>query len=275
MSRAVLFVEVRGSRWQAVLLMAAMAGVLLYSARLLAGPAAVVVVAVMLAAGLLLAPRATPAMLRRFFRAQPLDPVRTPELHAEASSLAARAGLARPPALWVVHNPALTAFSVGAPNDSAIGISHRLLHTLSRREIAGILAHEMSHIAAGDMALLAVANVIGRLVRTLAFLGLLFAFLVVLSGAGAVSMSALLVVAAAPLGVTLIHLALSRNREFDADRTAAALTGDPIGLASALQRIETDQHSLLRRMLWRAVEVPALLRTHPPTRARIARLLGV
>lgn len=268
------FLEIRGSRWQAVLLMAAMAGVLLYSARTLAGPAAVVVVAVMLAAGLLLAPRATPAMLRRFFRAQPLDPVRAPELYAEVSSLAARAGLARPPALWVVHNPALTAFSVGAPQDSAIGISHRLLHKLSQREIAGILAHEMSHIAAGDMTLLAVANVIGRMVRTLAFLGLLFAFVLVLSGAGAVSMSALFLVAAAPLGVSLIHLALSRNREFDADRAAAALTGDPIGLASALQRIETDQHALLQRM-WRAVEVPALLRTHPPTRDRIARLLGV
>jgi heat shock protein HtpX len=269
------FLGVRGTRLQAVLLMAAMAGVLLYSARVLAGPTAVVVVAVVLAVGLLLAPRATPEMLRRFFRAQPVDRARAPELYAELESLAVRAGLARPPALWVVHNPALTAFSVGGPHDSAIGISHRLLHKLSRREVAGILAHEMSHIAAGDMTLLAVANVIGRLVRTLAFLGLLIAFLLVLSGTGAVSMAGLFLVAAAPLCVSLIHLALSRNREFDADRTAAALTGDPLGLASALQRIETDQHTLLRRMLWRAAEVPVLLRTHPPTRDRIARLLGV
>lgn len=262
-------------RLQAVLLMAAMAAALLLSARLLAGPTAVVVVAVMLAAGLALAPRATPALVQRFFRAIPLEPRDAPDLHAELGSLAARAGLQRPPALWVVHNPALTAFSVGSAEESAIGIYHRLLHKLSRREIAGILAHEVSHIAAGDMTLLAVSNVIGRLVRTITLIGFAFAFAVLLLGAGAVSMGALLLVALAPLSVNLIQLALSRNREFEADAAAVALTGDPVGLASALTRIEADQQGILHRFFpWRAQPMPALMRTHPHTHARIERLIG-
>ena len=140
----------------------------------------------------------------------------------------------------------------------------------------GIVAHEMSHIVAGDVTLFSLGEVIARLVRTLAFVGFVLAILFSALGGGPVSLTALLFVSAAPLGISLIQFALSRNREYDADRAGAALTGDPLGLANALQRIETDRKSSIERVLspFGEQRLPQLLRTHPPTADRIARLLG-
>ncbi len=253
-----------------------MAALLLVSARLLAGPVAVVLVAAVLAAGLVLAPRASPAMLLRLFRAQKLTAHDAPELHAALADLAKRARLPKVPELYVVRNPAITAFSVGGPEDSAIGVSHRVLYRLAPRELTGIVAHEMSHVVASGMALLAVSQFIARLVRSLALFGILFAFVFGALGGASVGLGALLLVCAAPLGVSLIQLALSRNREFDADRAAAQLTGDPRGLASALQRIDSDHQEVWQRLFWPlgGQRMPTLLRTHPPTADRVARLLA-
>ena len=262
-------------RAHATLLVAAMALVLVASAQILAGTPGVVIAAGSLAAGLWWLPRASPTALLRLFRAVRVGPQHLAEVHAELASLAGRAGLPRTPSLWVIHAPGVTAFSVGAPEDSGVGVSHRVLHKLSRREIAGILAHEVSHIAGGDMTLLALGQVIGQLTRAITTFGLGLSLLLLLAGQIALTPAEVFVLALAPMGVTLIQLALSRNREFDADQAAVLLTGDPVGLASALVRIEQDQRSLIGRMFGLARrEVPELLRTHPRTVDRAARLLG-
>ncbi len=94
-------------------------------------------------------------------------------------------------------------------------------------------------------------------------------------GEAAAPLATILFLALAPFGVSLLQLALSRNREYDADAAAVELTGDPAGLASALRTIELQRGSLWRRLLWPYVpsDQPALLRTHPHSEDRIARLL--
>ena len=176
-----------------------------------------------------------------------------------------------------MSGPGITAFSVGSPETSAIGISRRLQLGLNVRELVAILAHEIAHIAAGDMTLLALSEIIGRLTRALAMAGLLFGLAIAVAGHPVFSPGTVFLLAAAPIVASLLQLALSRNREFDADRGGAALTGDPEGLASALAKIERDQRSLLRRLFWpgAGAEVPLWIRTHPRTKDRIARLRGV
>lgn len=260
----------------AALLLVAMAAVLLEAAHLLGGPIATGLMAVVLAGGWLFSPKARPAMLLRVFRAYELEPAMAPGLHAAVASLATRAGLPRPPTLYVVHNPAITAFSVGVAKDSAIGVSDRLLYRLDARQLEGIVAHEMSHIVSGDVTLLALSQVMARLGRTMALVGFALFVLFGALGGGPISLSALLLVCAVPLGVSLFQFALSRNREYDADRLAALLTGDPHALADALQRIDADRHGEMQRFFSTLSErrLPQFLRTHPPVADRVARLRG-
>lgn len=260
---------------RSALLLAAMALVLVLSARLVAGPSGVVLTAGLLLLGMWVAPHARPERLMRFFRAVRVEPHVMPELLGEVRDMARKANLPTPPQIYVLHNPGLSALSVGTPKDSAIGISHRVLHKLTRPQVKAIVAHEMAHIVAGDITILALSQVIARLVRTLAVVGILFAIVFALTNGGTISPAALFLVSIAPLSVTLFQLALSRNREFDADQYAAQLTGDPHSLALALEQVETDQHSLWQRLFWPmdTRTLPTWLRTHPRTQDRVAKLL--
>lgn len=105
-------------------------------------------------------------------------------------------------------------------------------------------------------------------------LGLL-GLLALLLGLATPPLLALLVLLAAPTLSALVQLALSRNREYEADRSAAELSGDPVGLASALDKLERQQGSFWEQMMLPGRHLPdsSLLRTHPPTRERIARLM--
>lgn len=105
-------------------------------------------------------------------------------------------------------------------------------------------------------------------------LGLL-GLLALLLGLATPPLLALLVLLAAPTLSALVQLALSRNREYEADRSAAELSGDPVGLASALDKLERQQGSFWEQMMLpgRHLPDPSLLRTHPPTQERIARLM--
>lgn len=263
------------NRAQAAILLSAMALVLVVCAQMLAGNAGVFLAFGLMVGGIVFLPRAGAATIMRFLRGTPLNPWSYPELYREVRGISARAGLPASPRLWQVSRMGITALSAGTTRDAGVGISPRLLEGLNQRELRGILAHEIAHIAAGDMLLLALSQIIGRLTRSLAFAGLVAAAVLAMLGAPAFSAAAVLVLAAAPLGVSVLQLTLSRNREFDADRAAIELTGDPAGLASALSKIERDQRSLLARLLWRGDrDVPLWLRTHPRTRDRIARLSG-
>jgi heat shock protein HtpX len=151
------------------------------------------------------------------------------------------------------------------------------LRTMSPRELAGILAHELSHLRFGDTHLMALGDVISRLTATMSRVGqlLLILFLpAALMGAPFISLAGLLLLIFAPLANMLLQLALSRSREFNADLGAVELTGDPAGMASALEKLERSQWgSWWQRIFlpYRAMQ-PNVLRTHPVTEERIKRL---
>jgi len=151
------------------------------------------------------------------------------------------------------------------------------LQRLDLRELSGVLGHEVSHIAHADIRVMAFADLATRITSTLSFLGqvLLVISLPLLLGDYHLDWLPILVLLSAPTLSTLVQLALSRNREFEADRGAAELTGDPEGLAAALGKMERYQGRFLEGLLTpgRRTPEPSLLRTHPPAEERIHRLL--
>lgn len=214
----------------------------------------------------------------RAARARLLRPWEAPHLHALLSELAARSGIPTP-RLWLVPSRRANAFAVGRdPATANVAVTVGLVEALDARGLAGVLAHEVAHIRYRDILLSSLAATVtailasaGRWMLTITVLALplflLWAPKVLLA-------TALLVMA--PVAAVLLQAALSRQREFAADEEAARLTGDPLGLAAALDDIDATQ-----RPLWwvlfglRPAEDDHPLRSHPATPQRVERLLSM
>ena len=261
---------------QALLLLGGMFGMAGVAAFVLAGPVGVLWVAAAIAFVLLLRPKIPTAWVLRAYGAQRLPERVAPELHGLVGGLAARAGLPHPPHLYYVPTSMLNAFAVGRRDDAAIGITDGLLRQLTGRELAGVLAHEISHISNDDLWIMTLADTVGRFTHALAYVGLLLLLvgLPLLAAGSAAVLLVAVVLTAVPTVVTLLQLALSRTREYDADLEAARLTGDPVGLARALRTLEHHEGRIWERILvpHRRSPDPLLLRTHPPTEERVRRL---
>ncbi len=273
----------RGSAWSFVhsaLLVGAMVLLLAAVGGLLDGWAGIVFAAGVGGGLFLLSHRVSGDLILRMKGATPLSRFTAPELTDLVRVLAHRAGLSRVPRLFRVPGPAVTAFTVGTRESPAIAITDGLVGALSYREMAGVLAHEMSHVRRNDMRVVGLAAMVSQATHTMALLGqflLLINLPLMLAGRVAVSWLAILLLLSAPALSGLLQLALSRTREYEADLGAVRLTGDPIGLASALGRLERYNRSLLASVLTPvpSMRVPSMLRTHPRTEARIERLLRI
>jgi heat shock protein HtpX len=260
--------------------MAALLSLLLYIAWLLAGLNGILIVFFAGIPSLIIGGASAGRLVLRMYRATPLNAHASPGLTALVSELSMRAELTSLPELFYIPSSAPLAFSVGLGRNGAIALSDGLLRILSWRELVGVVAHEISHIAGNDTRVMGIADVASRLVSNISFVGQLLLILnlpLYLLGAARLPLLPIFVMMFAPLLMTLLQLALSRSREYEADLSAAGLTGDPLGLASALQRMEQFQHQLLRRLFipYGRVEVPSVLRTHPGTAKRIERLVGL
>ena len=264
------------SRVMVAALLGAITAVLLLSANLIAGPNGMLVAAALIAAGILSTRRVAPALVMQMFKAKRVEPHDWPEAYNTVNALRQRAGLDAMPQLYCLPGSAMMAFSTGSKDEPVIALSIGALRQLSSRELHGIVAHELAHVASGDMTLLMLSEVMGRLTRTFATLGLLLAIWLAIASEARVPVLTLVILALAPTAVSLLQLALSRHREYDADDYAADLTGDPAGLASGLRKIEREQASIWRRLFQPYVRghVPTLLRSHPKTEERVARLLA-
>lgn len=226
---------------------------------------------------LLLGPRVSPRLVLRLYGARRLTPFEAPGLQAMVQTLARRAGLGRCPVLYYLPSRVMNAFTVGGREDAAIAVSDGLLRAMSPRELAGVLAHEVSHLRHNDLWVMGLADLVSRLTSALSFLGLILVLVnlpLILFTETGISWPAILLLVFAPSLTALLQLALSRTREYDADLGAVMLTGDPQGLASALAKLEYYSGGLVGRILLpgRRLPEPSLLRTHPPTRDRIERL---
>lgn len=242
---------------------------------LVAGEWGVVCAAVGAVLVLLVQPVRSTTLLKALYGAVPLTPAQAPGLHAVMAELARRAQLPRVPPLLYIPRAEMIALSTGWGRDGTVALSGGMLHGLPGRELAAVLAHEISHLRAGDLRLLRLAEAGGRLTRTLALVGLalVLLYLPALDMMGGVPLLPLLLLMAAPIVSDLLTLTLSRTREFEADAGAAELTGDPAALIGALSRLEVLQGGGWERL--RRSRTPRwlrLIRTHPTTEERIARL---
>ncbi|WP_417762795.1 zinc metalloprotease HtpX [Shewanella sp.] len=265
------------NRLQTVSLLCFMAGFLALLGWLLAGTFGLVV---LLVVGLLLSlwtNNISPQTIMRRYGARPLYPQQSPALWQSVSELSERAGLPVTPQLYLLDNALINAFAVGRAEQPAIAVTTGALNQLDWRELTGVLAHEISHIRNNDLQVMQLAQMMSQgtsLLSTLGQLLLLINLPLILLGMTTLSWWAILLLLFAPTFSALAQLALSRTREYDADLNAVALTSDPSGLASALSKIEWQQQGWLRRMVLPGVRnaIPELLKTHPNTDARIARL---
>lgn len=225
-------------------------------------------------------PARSSKLVLRMYKARELTRQNAPELISMIAELARRAGLAHLPRLYYVPSQMPNAFATGADDDTAIAMTDGLLRKLNSRELAAVLAHETAHIRNGDLRVMTLADTTSRLVGALSQFGLLAAVIVypLMLGSGAdVSGWSVLVLLIAPPITTLMQLGLSRTREFDADLGAVELTRDALGLVSALQKIEQTSKRWYEQVLSgsRDQSTPSVLRTHPPTRERIERLMSM
>jgi heat shock protein HtpX len=224
--------------------------------------------------------------------AQPLDRRQAPALYEMTERLAQRAGLPMP-ALYVIDDPQPNAFATGrGPSNSAVAVNRGLLEVLNQREVEGVVAHEIAHIKHRDTLTMTLVATFAGAIMMLAQIGQFAAMFGGLGGGddeeGGTNLGGMLVaIFVAPLAATIIQLAVSRAREFEADATAARLTGSPVGLASALAKLEgathaIPSHSQRPQTAHLCIAAPfaggtgqflaGLFSTHPPMAARIARL---
>ncbi|MBC7161751.1 zinc metalloprotease HtpX [Immundisolibacter sp.] len=262
---------------QALALLAGMAALLGLLGGLLGGTVGAVWALGLAGVLLALSPRIAPALLLRLYGGQPIHADQAPGLVRAVQVLAARAGLPQPPALFLVPSPLLNAFTVGTPKGAAVAVTAGLLRGLPMREVVAVLAHEIAHIRNHDMLVMGLADLMSRLTSLLSNVGVLLVLLnlpLVLLGQAVVNWDAVALLLLMPALGMLLQLALSRTREYDADAGAVALTGDPEGLMRALEHLEQRQGRWLEQLLLpgRRLPDPSLLRTHPPTPARIERL---
>jgi heat shock protein HtpX len=224
-------------------------------------------------------------MVLRHFRAQPIDPRHPdPRVRAyaeDALMLAQRAGLP-PPAIYIIENPQPNAFATGRdPAHAAVAATTGLIGLLSRDEIRGVMAHELAHVKNRDTLTMTVTATIAGAVAMLANFALFF------GDRDRNPIAGLLIMLLAPLAASLVQMAISRSREYEADRIGAEIGGEPEALARALGKIEAYAK---QRINLDAERNPAmahlfiinplagrgadnLFSTHPATQNRIAQLM--
>lgn len=219
----------------------------------------------------------SPERILRWQKARKLDRYYQAELYQLVNHLARRAGLQYSPDVYLVPSQVPNAFALGSKERPMIGITSGLVNVLSERELSGVLAHEISHIKNNDLLVKGLAGSFGNLTNTLSWIGrilLLFAIPLMLVGVEILSLGAILLLIFSPALNILLQLGLSRSMEYLADHDAAIITQDPMGLASALHRIERLSTPWWARF-WRPAVTQASgewLRSHPDTQKRISKL---
>jgi heat shock protein HtpX len=222
-------------------------------------------------------------MVLRMSNAQEVGPDQAPEFYGIVQGLAQRAGLPMP-RVYLIDEEQPNAFATGRdPEHAAVAATTGLLRHLSREEITGVMAHELSHVRHRDTLIMTIAATLAGAIGMLATFGGL------MGGSRDGNRNPILAIAAmflAPLAASLVQMAISRSREYEADRMGAEISGQPLWLASALAKLHAGTQQIPNQVaeshpatahLYIANPLSAgglsgLFSTHPPMEERIARL---
>ncbi|HEX9200409.1 MAG TPA: zinc metalloprotease HtpX [Acidobacteriaceae bacterium] len=224
------------------------------------------------------------------YRAQPVTREQLPRAYEVVERLTAKQGLPMPK-IYVLPTESPNAFATGRnPQHASVAVTHGILGLLDDEELEGVLAHELGHVKNRDILTSSIAATLAGAITLIARMGYWASIFGGYGGRdsrerGGGGLGALLMLIVAPIAATLIQLAISRSREYEADATGAHTTGNPYALARALQKLEnyskrvpleaspSTAHLFIIAPLISG-GIGSLFSTHPPTKERIRRLIG-
>ncbi len=224
-------------------------------------------------------------MVLRMYNAQEVDETSSPYLYNMVRELAGRAQLPMPK-VYIIHEDQPNAFATGRnPDNAAVAATTGILQMLSERELRGVMAHELAHVRHRDILISTISATMAGAISALANFAMMFGGRDE-NGRPANPIASIAVALLAPLAASLIQMAISRAREFEADRGGAEIAGDPNALADALLKIdafargipmptaeahpETGQMMIMNPLSGGGLR--GLFSTHPATEERVARL---
>lgn len=227
-------------------------------------------------------------LVLKMYNAREVDETTAPQFYRMVADLAQRAQLPMPK-VYLIEEDAPNAFATGRnPDNAAVAATTGILRVLSDRELRGVMAHELAHVKHRDILISTISATMAGAISMLANFAMFFGGRDN-EGRPANPIAGLLVMLLAPLAASLIQMAISRAREFEADRGGAEISGDPQALASALQKIhnyargipfETTERNpaTAQMMIMNPLSgggLRGMFSTHPSTEERVARLLAM
>ena len=214
----------------------------------------------------------------RMHDAREVDATSAPDFHAMVAELAKRADLPMPK-VYIIDSPHPNAFATGRdPEHAAVAATTGLLNMLTRDEVAGVMAHELGHVKNRDTLVMTVVATVAGAISMLANFGLFFR-----SGDNrGNALATILAVIVAPMAAMIVQMAISRTREFGADKAGAEISGNPMALASALSKISRGAQAIPNPVSERMpaaaqlyivpTHISQMFSTHPATEHRIEAL---
>lgn len=215
----------------------------------------------------------------KMHNAREVDAASEPNFHGMVANLARRANMPIP-RVYIIDSPHPNAFATGRnPENAAVAATTGLLSMLSRDEVEGVMAHELAHVKNRDTLIMTMVATIAGALSMLANFGLFF------RDNDRNGLATLLAVLIAPFAAMIVQLAISRTREYGADRTGAEISGKPLALASALAKISgaaqaipnpvSERNPSAAQLYIVPTHVSEMFSTHPATENRIAELQAI
>jgi len=278
-----------GNTFKTAFLLTAMTLVLLFIGRAFGGQNGMIIALVLAGVMNFVAYFFSDKIALATYRAQPVSREELPRVYQIVERITQRVGLPMPK-IYVIPSDSPNAFATGRnPQHASVAVTQGILNLLNDEELEGVLAHELGHVRNRDILISSIAATIAGAITMLASMG---RWAMIFGGMGGRDdrdrgggLAALFMLIVAPIAATLIQLAVSRSREYEADHTGAGFTGNPYALASALKKLDaysrrlpmsatpSTAHLFIIQPLL-GINFGSLFSTHPPIQKRIERLTG-
>jgi len=270
------------------ILMAAITALFMLLGRMLGGPSGMMLALVVALGMNFFSYWFSDKIVLKMYKAREVDHSTAPQFVAMVRELATNAGIPMPK-VYLIDEDAPNAFATGRnPDNAAVAATTGIIRVLSARELRGVMAHELAHVKHRDILISTISATMAGAIGMLANFAMMFGGR---GGDGQRSnpIASIAVALLAPLAASLIQMAISRAREFEADRGGAEISGDPAALASALDKIHrfaqglpmeaAERHPETAQMMimnpLSAGGLRGLFSTHPPTEERVAALMAM